>query len=227
MSAKTAILLFAQSAEEEVKYKPFQRAKPLFEALNEQALKVVQSTKLPYFWITEAEQEGNHFGERFTQALSHVFDQGYDQVIAIGNDCPHLTANHLLQGKDALDQKQVVIGPSGDGGFYLLGINREVFNPAQYAQLPWQTAGLSRALLQLLSKTGQPVAFLEQLWDLDGPQDVQDILQAVKPLAQKMRSLLKCLARKVLLQDSASVKLAAKGTYSFPFSRGSPVLIST
>ena len=94
---QTAILIFANSAEFEAIQKPFQSSQLLFDALNLQTLKVVKKTGIPYFLSSEKNQTGNSFGERFTNAIQSVYDKGFENVITIGNDTPHLQSQHILK----------------------------------------------------------------------------------------------------------------------------------
>ncbi|CAN0575163.1 unnamed protein product, partial [Ectocarpus sp. 12 AP-2014] len=62
----------------------------VFETLTKETLRKVKRTKQPYFHISEKEQTGNSFGERFTNAIQTVFDKGYEHIITVGNDTPQL-----------------------------------------------------------------------------------------------------------------------------------------
>ena len=93
----TAILIFANTAQEDASRKAIRGSKKLFQKLNEQTLKTVRQSKLPFFHLTEEAQEGTTFGERFTNAIKSVYARGYDNVITIGNDTPHLKSRQLLE----------------------------------------------------------------------------------------------------------------------------------
>ena len=80
---KTAILIFANSAAKEVERKEFLSTE-IFSALNKQTLKKAKKSKLPYFVVSEKEQIGISFGERFTNAIDLIFKKGFDNVIYSG-----------------------------------------------------------------------------------------------------------------------------------------------
>lgn len=67
-------------------------------------------------------QQGTDLGERMQQAFAQVFAWGFEKVVIIGCDCMELTQAGIEQAFDALDEKDVVIGPAQDGGYYLLGM---------------------------------------------------------------------------------------------------------
>ena len=97
----TAILFFANSAEEDFARKKFDyRAVSLFQDLTQHTLKTIESTGLPFFHFTEKEQLGNTFGERFAHAFASLFALGYTKVISVGNDSPNLTAQHILKAQE-------------------------------------------------------------------------------------------------------------------------------
>jgi glycosyltransferase A (GT-A) superfamily protein (DUF2064 family) len=187
---KTAILIFAHSAEYEATVKPFLHSKSVFESLNKRTLQLVQKTKLPYYIVTEKEQKGSNFGERFTNAIQSIYDLNYDSVIAIGNDTPHLTANHIRHAYSKLATNALVLGSSVDGGFYLLGIKKEHFNPSLFLKLPWQKQNLSGALSKYFKVNAIKVSYLEKLRDLDCDDDVKKLFESFRTLYNTLSKLI-------------------------------------
>jgi len=187
---KTAILIFAHSAEYEATVKPFLHSKSVFESLNKRTLQLVQKTKLPYYIVTEKEQKGSNFGERFTNAIQSIYDLNYDSVIAIGNDTPHLTANHIRHAYSKLATNALVLGSSVDGGFYLLGIKKEHFNPSLFLKLPWQKQSLSSALSKYFKVNAIKVSYLEKLRDLDSDDDVKKLFESFRTLYNTLSKLI-------------------------------------
>lgn len=187
---KTAVLVFANSSCEELKHKSFTQNERLFEVLTQQALKTVEKTGLPHFHFTEKQQVGLTFGERFTNAIQAIFDKGFDQVITIGNDSPQLQASHILEATNQLNNKKFVLGPSSDGGFYLMGIHRSQFNASDFKNLAWQTASLSKQLLGLVTTTSVSVFRLPTLFDIDTVQDITSLLAYAYQLPKNLLVLL-------------------------------------
>ncbi len=187
---KTAVLIFAHSAEYEATVKPFQYAKEVFESLNQYTLQLVKKTKLPYYIVTEKEQVGTTFGERFTNAVQSVYNLGYDSLIVIGNDTPHLTANQLLKANAKLTKNKIVLGSSTDGGFYLLGIKKEHFNATLFLKLPWQSQNLSQSLSKLFSVNAVNVYYLSKFSDIDTYDDIKNIISSFKKVYSYLFQLL-------------------------------------
>lgn len=187
MKNKTAILIFANSAEFEAIQKPFPNATVLFETLNEHTLKVVKGTGIPYFLSSEQNQIGNSFGERFTNAIKSVYTKGFETVITIGNDTPHLRAKHILQAESQLRNNDIVLGPSKDGGFYLMGLKKSYFNSATFLKLPWQTSALHRSISKLVSSKDIKLSYLELLSDIDSVSDINTIHNSFKVLSEAIK----------------------------------------
>ena len=95
---------------------------------------MAEASGLPVHYILDDQQVGRSFAERFTNAFQQLFRQGYDKVIAIGNDHPGLTSGHLQTAAWELAEYDHVLGPSTDGGFYLIGVWQKRFQ-----QLPFET----------------------------------------------------------------------------------------
>lgn len=224
MNNKTAILIFANSAEKEITSKSF-LSSYLFESLNTRTLKIAKKTGLPYFHFSEAQQIGNSFGERFTNAIQSVYNKGFDSVITIGNDTPHLTTSHILKTVTKLKKNDIVLGPSTDGGFYLMGIKKTQFNKDVFLKLPWQTSTLNRSISKFTSSKKIAICYLEVLTDIDTAADIKLVIESFKTLSKTIKIL--------LLQSLSTIK----ETISYAFitfenfilkqhlNKGSPILI--
>lgn len=172
---KIAILVFAYSPNEEKKYKPFLSKQGLADSLDTHLKDLIQSCRLPVFNFDEKNQVGNSFSARFTNAVQTVFKQGYDGIISIGNDCPALNSNHIKKAEIALKQGKTVLGPSFDGGMYLIGITRQSFQYNTFLALPWNTEYLFQEFLEESNKTKDEQLILETLGDIDTFIDLENL----------------------------------------------------
>ena len=109
-------------------------------------------------------------GERMLDALKKELDL-YKYVLIIGSDCPYLHHDHLKQAFDLLRNKDLVIGPAEDGGFYLLGL--KVFFPSIFEQIEWSTATVCSQLEENIRKQNYSYQLLERLIDIDHESDLQ------------------------------------------------------
>ena len=145
-------MVFIRSEEDEWKEKFFggkfgyKKGKSIVRLLNQRVQTISKQSKLPTFVIAGKEQVGETFGQRLSNAVQSVFDLGFTNVIALGNDCLQLKPHTIRKAVQTLNRGQSVIGPTPDGGVYLLGIRRDDFNAETFAQLPWQTEKVFAAL---------------------------------------------------------------------------------
>ena len=80
-------------------------------------------------------QTGESLGERMDAAMRRVLSLGFERVILTGTDLPMMGRKHLESGFYALDLSDVVLGPTPDGGYYLVGAKAPctaVFEDQQY-----------------------------------------------------------------------------------------------
>jgi 2-phospho-L-lactate guanylyltransferase (CobY/MobA/RfbA family) len=122
---------------------------------------------------TNVPQTGSGFGPRLERAMLDAFGRGAGPLIVVGTDVPGLAPRHLERTAALLDEDadRVVLGPSPDGGFYLLAARRPVAGLA--TSVRWCGSETLRDLLGALRAAGRPVALLEPLADLDRPADLE------------------------------------------------------
>lgn len=115
-------------------------------------------------------QQGSNLGERMKNAFAEIFEQGGEKGVIIGSDCPGLTQKHLENAFEALDQYETVIGPSEDGGYYLLGMNS--FYPEVFEGIAWSTDAVYDQTIQTLEKLQLSCRRLPELNDIDTWDDL-------------------------------------------------------
>jgi len=97
---------------------------------------VVQQDEWSNERYTKLLQEGDDLGERLINAFDLVLSR-HKHVVVIGSDCAQLRTSHINQGLASLAENDVVIGPTYDGGYYLLGINN--MHAQFFTDMPWST----------------------------------------------------------------------------------------
>ena len=225
MNNNTAILVFANSAREELKHKAIVQGESLFKGLNKAVRKTVLKTGLPYIIITEDKQVGDTFGQRLSNAMQSVYKMGYDNVIAIGNDTPQLKASHLLKTAEELQHTKAVLGPTFDGGFYLLGLHKSAFQIETFYSLKWQTKSLTGQLLKHFDSQQILTKLLSVFFDID---DVFGLKAVVKFSTTITKKLLHLIAEILATPAKAFSKLLQFFTTNDEpvyFNKGSPQLV--
>jgi len=220
----TAVLVFALSSKEELRHKKIAKGGNLFDKLTEHAIKTVRKTGLPVFHITEDQQLGKSFGERFTNAIQFVFDQGYENVITVGNDSPHLNRGDIETALSNLEDKKSVIGPSADGGFYLMGLHRSDFKKVDFKDLSWQTASLRQEIMAVLSKNGKEIGLLSTLFDIDTIWDAQIVGKSTSALTRNVAEAIISLISSNEKIETPSFSFISGFYSSTPHNKGSPFL---
>jgi glycosyltransferase A (GT-A) superfamily protein (DUF2064 family) len=81
-----------------------------------------------------------------------------------------LTAGHIDRAFLALQEKDVVIGPARDGGYYLLGLHN--VHPALFRNIPWSTETVYRQTMSVIQSEGLSVHSLDVLTDVDEEKDL-------------------------------------------------------
>jgi rSAM/selenodomain-associated transferase 1 len=69
-------------------------------------------------------QHGMSLGERMDNAFHNLFSAGYSKIVIVGSDLPSLSASDIEQAFSKLDDFDCVLGPSEDGGYYLIALKK-------------------------------------------------------------------------------------------------------
>lgn len=114
----------------------------------------------PYF-----PQVKGDLGDRMQTAVSGALERGAESVILLGGDCPYVSLPLLLRASNSLKIHEVVVGPSLDGGYYLLGMNQ--VQSKLFVNIPWSTSNVLRITLERINSMGLTSEVLEPLEDVD------------------------------------------------------------
>ena len=121
-------------------------------------------------------QTGDDLGERLKNAFVDAFEQGYSKVVAIGSDSPDLPASFLREAFEGLDSHDAVVGPSSDGGYYLIGFSADSFAPGAFDGIAWSTAAVCSQTQMRLNSRGLGVHLLPQWHDVDTRSDLDGLI---------------------------------------------------
>jgi len=117
-----------------------------------------------------SEQSPGDLGERMKTAFLEAFRQGAEQVILHGTDIPDLTTQHIHEAFDALKSHDLVLGPSTDGGYWLIGLNK----PADlFDGMEWGTSSVFDKTVAAARGQGLSVHVLSPLTDMDTGEAVR------------------------------------------------------
>ena len=139
-----------------------------------EALKPVFPTARGFF-----PQEGADLGQKMYNAIARVLAMGYEGVVLTGADLPLLEPRHLLGGFAVLQNADIAIGPTSDGGYYLIGMKQprqEVFAISGYGGSSVYESTVAAAKNAGLSVAPAPVCD-----DVDTPEDLRHIAAQCAP----------------------------------------------
>ena len=114
-------------------------------------------------------QSNGDLGSKMKDAFAALFNEGYQQVVIIGSDCFELTTAIINDAFVRLEKNDVVIGPSTDRGYYLLGMKQLlsfVFNNKR-----WSTEHVFEETITELQKEHISYHTLTYLTDVDTEED--------------------------------------------------------
>ncbi|MCL4503213.1 MAG: TIGR04282 family arsenosugar biosynthesis glycosyltransferase [Deltaproteobacteria bacterium] len=126
-------------------------------------------------------QEGRDLGERQARAFAWGFARGYEVVLLRGSDTPDLPGNIILEAVEKLAAgiAQVVLGPSKDGGYYLIGLKN--LHSRLFDGLSWSTGSVLTETLSRAQELDLTVHLLPYWRDIDTYADLVDFLKRSDP----------------------------------------------
>jgi rSAM/selenodomain-associated transferase 1 len=122
--------------------------------------------------------EAPDLGGALAEAQRAALALGYRRVALVGADLPHLPAVRYGEAFDALAGADVAIGPSADGGYYLLAAARTT--PHLFERVAWSTAAVFRQTLDRAAESGLRIATIEPCDDVDTADDLSWLLETLR-----------------------------------------------
>lgn len=110
------------------------------------------------------QSEGN-IGERMSGAFRSGFAAGYRRVCITGTDCPGISFHDIINAFDALKDNALALGPSSDGGYYLIGLSE--FHPELFEGISWSTGSVLSESVEKACLMKIAYAFLAVMDDID------------------------------------------------------------
>ncbi len=112
-------------------------------------------------------QRGDAFGERLALATEDLLRLGFDSLCLIDSDSPTVPQQAFAQAVDFLSQTadSVVLGPSDDGGYYLIGLKK--LHPQLFEDIDWSTERVLEQTIQRAGEINLAVHLLPTWYDVD------------------------------------------------------------
>jgi hypothetical protein len=143
----------------------------LFAAYTPQNQKNAISSILPST-VNLMPQRGHDLGERLFGVFERLFTKNYKRVVIIGSDSPDIPLDFIRRAFELLIMRKggLVIGPSEDGGYYLIAMDRSWRIP--FEGIPWSTCNVLEETIGRCKGKGIEVSLLPSWSDIDTIEDI-------------------------------------------------------
>jgi uncharacterized protein len=121
-------------------------------------------------WI---EQQGQTLGERLISAVAHAYDMGFGPIIVLGADSPTLPPAIIEKAAETLSvgRVDVVLGPTADGGYYLVGLRKP--EPQIFQNIVWSSPYTCEQTARNIRQLNLRLLMLDEWYDVDTFADLK------------------------------------------------------
>lgn len=116
-------------------------------------------------------QKGNNLGERMKNAFMYSFEKSSERTVIIGTDSPTLPLSYIQKAFDALKEVSVTIGPTFDGGYYLIGLSEQ--NDTIFDGVDWSTSNVFSQTLARIQAVKKQLCVLPPWYDVDTSDNLE------------------------------------------------------
>ena len=132
-------------------------------------------------------QRGKHLGERQHNVFLDLFAAGFKAVVLVGSDLPTLPRSYLNKAVEKLQQNTVILGPSSDGGYYLIALTLpepDANMPDLFSDIRWSTEFALEDTKAAAVRAGYQVTLLPEWYDVDDAKGLQKLQREFKDSAK-------------------------------------------
>jgi rSAM/selenodomain-associated transferase 1 len=122
------------------------------------------------------QQPSQDLGASLITAFDQIFHLGYNAAVALGADTPDLPDGTIEQAVDALEEYDLVVGPTTDGGYYLIGLKEPA--PELFLRIDWGTSAVLAETYDHASDLGLRVATLDDWYDIDEVEQLRRLAES-------------------------------------------------
>jgi rSAM/selenodomain-associated transferase 1 len=128
-------------------------------------------------------QTGQGLAAGLTSVFAHFTTPGHQRVIAFNSDSPHLPASVLVAAFDALESNDLVVGPTYDGGYYLVGARKSY--PGLFTSDGMGTGSALETLLRRARALGLSAHLTDRFYDIDVAADLSQLADDLQRIPGK------------------------------------------
>ena len=128
-------------------------------------------------WESRPQAEGD-LGERMVRAFDEILRYGASRVLLVGSDIPSIPPAILSRAFVRLDDCDLVLGPSTDGGYYLIGLSKPM--PELFDGLTWGSSQVFRETLDRAEQIHARIGLMPPWYDVDTPEELDFLVSHVR-----------------------------------------------
>lgn len=132
-------------------------------------------------YITCFPQTGSALGERMFNSIDMLLNKGYKKVVLIGSDIPDIKSKDIMASFEILDSKDVVLGPTLDGGYYLIGM-KKAYEKLFDENIKWGNKSVFAGTVDIANKCGLKVGLASKYRDIDDKEDLLSFMERFKDI---------------------------------------------
>ncbi|MGE4293025.1 MAG: TIGR04282 family arsenosugar biosynthesis glycosyltransferase [Desulfovibrio sp.] len=123
-------------------------------------------------------QRGRNLGLRMQNAFAEAFRKGYDRAVLLGCDVPEADDNAVRPVFEGLEGDAAGIGPSEDGGYWLIGFTERGFAPEAFTDVDWGTDKVLAQTVKWLEFSQKDIVRAPTLRDVDTLADLRALAES-------------------------------------------------
>ncbi len=143
-------------------------------------------------WTIGPQTDGD-LGERMRDYFDRSLANGATAVVLLGSDSPNVPRAYINEALGQLDVHDLVLGPTPDGGYYLIGARRA--SPDLFAGVQWSSPQVFRQTAANAERAGLKLGVLPEWYDVDDAEDLRRLLSELadtnEPALTTLRDLIK------------------------------------
>jgi rSAM/selenodomain-associated transferase 1 len=128
---------------------------------------VLPKNPFPFF-----AQQGNTLGKKLLHAFDYGFNNNANKMVIVGSDSPDLPLQYIREAYEKLETEDLVLGPTLDGGYYLIGLRRPP-SIELFKNVKWSTPSVLEETQKNAEALGYKIHLLPPYFDIDTPEDLE------------------------------------------------------
>lgn len=129
-------------------------------------------------YINVFSQYGQNLGEKMSNAIRFVLNKDYEKVILIGTDIPDLKHIDIIHSFNSLDENDITIGPTFDGGYYLIGM-KNLYDELFHEKIKYGNISVLESTIDIANNLNLKVGLSKKYRDIDTIDDLIDFKKRI------------------------------------------------